>query len=75
MQIGQKRLTSSHHPQENPGTPLKVLDLSHELLSRGAVEALSDLLAIDFGLKKLTLDQCGLDDEVRRGPCLAGRGS
>jgi hypothetical protein len=28
----------------------KVLDLSHELLSSGAVAALSDILAIDWGL-------------------------
>ncbi|GAA5916140.1 hypothetical protein JCM8208_002221 [Rhodotorula glutinis] len=52
--------------RENPAAPPKVLDLSNELLSRGAVEALSDLLAIDFGLKKLTLDHCGLDDESLR---------
>ncbi|KAM0745905.1 RNI-like protein [Meredithblackwellia eburnea MCA 4105] len=49
--------------RENPRLPPKTLDLSNELLSHGAVEALSDLLAIDFGLKKLTLENCGLDDE------------
>jgi protein phosphatase 1 regulatory subunit 37 len=42
----------------------KVLDLSHELLSSGAVAALSDILAIDWGCKKLVLDGCGLDDDV-----------
>lgn len=61
-------LTLSSCSQENPAAPPKALDLSNELLSRGAVEALSDLLAIDFGLKKLTLDHCGLDDEVRSLP-------
>ncbi|GAA5984226.1 hypothetical protein JCM5350_002871 [Sporobolomyces pararoseus] len=49
--------------RENPSTPPKTLDLSRELLSHGAVEALSDLLSVDFGLKKLVLDNCGLDDE------------
>ncbi|GAA5879576.1 hypothetical protein JCM16303_003257 [Sporobolomyces ruberrimus] len=49
--------------RENPATPPKTLDLSRELLSHGAVEALSDLLSVDFGLKKLVLDNCGLDDE------------
>lgn len=52
--------------QENPTTPPKVFDLSNELLSHGAIEALSDLLSVDFGLKKLVLESCGLDDEVRR---------
>lgn len=51
--------------QENPNAPPKSLDLSNELLSHGAIEALSDLLSVDFGLKKLTLESCGLDDEVR----------
>ncbi|GAA5913008.1 uncharacterized protein JCM6883_000487 [Sporobolomyces salmoneus] len=49
--------------RENPSKPPKTLDLSRELLSHGAVEALSDLLSVDFGLKKLVLDGCGLDDE------------
>ncbi|KAK4703652.1 protein phosphatase 1 regulatory subunit 37, partial [Phenoliferia sp. Uapishka_3] len=49
--------------RENPKAPPKSLDLSNELLSHGAIEALSDLLSVDFGLKKLTLESCGLDDE------------
>ena len=47
-----------------------MLDLSHELLSSGAVAALSDILAIDWGCKKLVLDGCGLDDDVRFSPNL-----
>lgn len=50
--------------QDNPTIPPKVLDLSNELLSKNVVEALSDLLSVDFGLKKLVLESCGLDDEV-----------
>ncbi|GAA6058925.1 hypothetical protein JCM10212_002877 [Sporobolomyces blumeae] len=49
--------------REAPASPPKSIDLSRELLSHGAVEALSDLLSVDFGLKKLVLDGCGLDDE------------
>ncbi|GAA5885556.1 hypothetical protein JCM3774_002989 [Rhodotorula dairenensis] len=49
--------------QDNPKSVPKVLDLSHELLSFGAIAALSDILAIDWGCKKLVLDGCGLDDE------------
>jgi hypothetical protein len=51
--------------QDNPRTPPKVIDLSNELLSHGAIEALADVLSVDFGLKKLILESCGLDDEVR----------
>ncbi|KAM0789324.1 hypothetical protein ACM66B_000160 [Microbotryomycetes sp. NB124-2] len=40
----------------------RVIDLSNEQLSHGAVEALADLLSVDFGLKKLVLEECGLDD-------------
>lgn len=57
-------------PQDNPKSLPKVLDLSHELLSSGAVAALSDILAIDWGCKKLVLDGCGLDDDVRFPPTL-----
>ncbi|ORY87461.1 hypothetical protein BCR35DRAFT_317717 [Leucosporidium creatinivorum] len=52
--------------KDNPRTPPKVLDLSNELLSHGAVEALADLLSVDWGLKKLVLESCGLDDESLR---------
>lgn len=50
--------------RDNPKSLPKVLDLSHELLSSGAVAALSDVLAIDWGCKKLVLDACGLDDDA-----------
>ncbi|BGP00107.1 Phosducin domain-containing protein [Rhodotorula toruloides] len=49
--------------RENPTAPPKALDLSHEFLSHGAVEALSDVLSVDWGCKKLVLEGCGLDDE------------
>ncbi|BGP40717.1 hypothetical protein JCM10449v2_004679 [Rhodotorula kratochvilovae] len=52
--------------RDNPAAPPKALDLSNELLSHGAVEALSDLLSVDWGLKKLSLEHCGLDDESLR---------
>jgi hypothetical protein len=41
-----------------------------ELLSKGAVEALADVLSVDFGLKKLILESCGLDDDVGALPLL-----
>ncbi|KAK4048240.1 hypothetical protein OIV83_004945 [Microbotryomycetes sp. JL201] len=46
----------------NPRSTPRVLDLSNEQLSHGAVEALADLLSVDFGLKKLVLEECALDD-------------
>lgn len=46
-------------------SPLKEMDLTGLQLNVGAAEALSDVLSLDFGLKKLILDSCGLDDEVR----------
>lgn len=50
---------------QNPSVAPKALDLSNLQLSLGAAEALSDVLSVDFGLKKLVLDGCGLEDEVR----------
>lgn len=44
-------------------TPPKTLDLSNEMLTKEAIEALADVLAIDFGLKKLVLENCGLNDD------------
>jgi len=43
----------------------KVIDLRDLQLTHGSAAVLSDLLSIDFGLRKLILDNCGLDDEVR----------
>lgn len=45
-------------------TEPKEMDLTGLQLNLGAAEALSDVLSIDFGLKKLILDSCVLDDEV-----------
>lgn len=50
--------------QEHPTTPPRTIDLSNIPLSRSAVETLSDLLSVNFGLKKLILENCGLDDQV-----------
>ncbi|GAA5981633.1 hypothetical protein JCM11641_003924 [Rhodosporidiobolus odoratus] len=49
--------------RDNPTTPPKTLDLSQSPLSLGAVEALADLMSLDWGCKKLVLDNCTLDDE------------
>ncbi|GJN91076.1 hypothetical protein Rhopal_004091-T1 [Rhodotorula paludigena] len=52
--------------RDNPTTPPKALDLSDEPLSHGAIEALADLLSVDWGCKKLVLERCGIDDESLR---------
>jgi protein phosphatase 1 regulatory subunit 37 len=48
--------------------PPKVLDLRNEPLTVGAALALSDVLSVDWNLKKLVLEGCGLDDEVGGSP-------
>jgi protein phosphatase 1 regulatory subunit 37 len=52
------------NPSKDSMAP-KAIDLTGFQLSTGAAEALSDVLSVDFGLKKLVLENCGLDDEVR----------
>ena len=47
-------------------SPPKIIDLKNQTLAKGAVEVLSDLLSVNFGLKRLVLENCGLDDEVSR---------
>ncbi|GAA93571.1 uncharacterized protein L969DRAFT_95783 [Mixia osmundae IAM 14324] len=49
--------------KDNPTSPPRVIDLSNQLLTHGAVAALGDVLSVDFGLTKLVLDDCGLDDD------------
>ncbi|KDE03683.1 hypothetical protein MVLG_05872 [Microbotryum lychnidis-dioicae p1A1 Lamole] len=51
---------------DHPVAPPRVLDLTNEPLTHGAVEALSDLLSVDFGLKKLVLENCGIDNDSIR---------
>ena len=43
--------------------PPKVIDLKDVPLTKGAIEVLSDLLSVDFGLRKLSLENCSLDDD------------
>jgi protein phosphatase 1 regulatory subunit 37 len=50
--------------KEYPTIPPRTIDLSNEVISHGAIDALSDLLSVNFGLKKLVLENCGIDDEV-----------
>lgn len=40
-----------------------MLDLSNVPLTRGSVDVLSDLLSVPFGLRKLVLENCSLDDD------------
>lgn len=42
----------------------KAIDLSNVPLTAGSVLVLSDLLSVKFGLKRLILENCGLDDET-----------
>jgi protein phosphatase 1 regulatory subunit 37 len=41
-----------------------MIDLSGVVMTHVAVEALGDILSVDFGLKKVILENCGLDDDV-----------
>lgn len=48
---------------QNTPPALKTIDLSFVPLDRQAIEPISDLLSIDFGLQKLVLENCGLTDD------------
>lgn len=50
---------------QSTSSPPKVIDLRDTNLTRGSAAVLSDILSVDFGLRKLVLDNCNLDDEVR----------
>lgn len=72
MLVGATRYTSSKAPASNAripsqstSSPPKVIDLRDTSLTRGSAAVLSDILSVDFGLRKLVLDNCNLDDEVR----------
>ncbi|KAI8339419.1 hypothetical protein BC941DRAFT_420440 [Chlamydoabsidia padenii] len=43
---------------------LTSIDLSSQILTRRAAEPLADVFCLDFGLKKLTLRNCQLEDEA-----------
>ncbi|QRV93312.1 protein phosphatase 1 regulatory subunit 37 [Ceratobasidium sp. AG-Ba] len=53
--------TISAQIHANVGAP-RVLDLSRTKLSFDAASALADLLALDWGLQRLILSECDLDD-------------
>ncbi|KAF7731236.1 hypothetical protein EC973_000652 [Apophysomyces ossiformis] len=43
---------------------LTLLDLSHQNIDRRAAEPLADVLSLNFGLERLVLKDCGLEDDV-----------
>lgn len=55
-------------PPSSLTATLTTLDLSFLILDRPAIDPLADFLSVDFGLKKLVLDHCGLTDDVRDFP-------
>jgi hypothetical protein len=59
-------VTHALNPGKDAGLAPKTMDLTGLHLSLGAAEALGDVLSVDFGLRKLVLEDCNLDDEVRR---------
>ena len=70
MLTGQYNCAPADHSslRQTSTAPPKVIDLKDVQLTKGAVDVLSDLLSVEFGLKKLVLENCGLDDEVRVVP-------
>ncbi|ORZ23359.1 hypothetical protein BCR42DRAFT_134371 [Absidia repens] len=40
------------------------IDLTNQVLTRRAIEPLADVMCLDFGLEKLTLKNCQLEDEA-----------
>ncbi|KAG0366905.1 hypothetical protein BGZ54_004712 [Gamsiella multidivaricata] len=48
-----------------PSNPLlTTIDLSSEQLPRKVLEPIADVLTLEFGLKHLSLDNCGLEDDT-----------
>ncbi|KAF9563878.1 hypothetical protein EC968_004672, partial [Mortierella alpina] len=48
-----------------PANPLlTTIDLSGELLPRKTLDPIADVLTLEFGLKHLILDNCGLEDDT-----------
>ncbi|KAI8994629.1 hypothetical protein BDB01DRAFT_831593 [Pilobolus umbonatus] len=45
-------------------THLNRLDLSHQHINRHTITPLADIMYIDFGIKELILDGCGLEDDA-----------
>ncbi|SPO24503.1 uncharacterized protein UTRI_03772 [Ustilago trichophora] len=56
------RLVFQEAAQSSPPA-LKTMDLSFVPLDRHAVEPIADLLSVDFGLNKLVLENCALNDD------------
>lgn len=50
--------------KDSAPAPPKSLDLTGVACTVGSIEALGDLLSVDFGLKKLVMEGCGLDDDM-----------
>ncbi|KAF9353566.1 hypothetical protein BGX26_008669 [Mortierella sp. AD094] len=55
-----------HAASSRPSNPLLTfIDISGEPLPRRALEPISDILSLEFGLKQLYLDNCSLEDDTK----------
>ncbi|KAG0005276.1 hypothetical protein BGZ79_005856 [Entomortierella chlamydospora] len=58
-------INDMHTASSRPSNPLLTsIDISGEPLPRRALEPISDILSLEFGLKQLHLDNCSLEDDT-----------
>jgi protein phosphatase 1 regulatory subunit 37 len=47
-----------------PGGSLNVIDLTGDIIDRKIAEPIADILTLEFGLRKLIMERCEIEDDV-----------
>ncbi|CAG8746539.1 3938_t:CDS:10, partial [Dentiscutata erythropus] len=63
------RLVDLFKKANQPGGSLSVIDLTGHILDRKIAEPIADILTLEFGLEKLIMERCDIEDDTQKVFC------
>ncbi|RIB03652.1 hypothetical protein C2G38_2224423 [Gigaspora rosea] len=63
------RLVDLFKKANQPGGSLSVIDLTGHILDRKISEPIADILTLEFGLEKLIMERCDIEDDTQKVFC------
>ncbi|CAB5362777.1 unnamed protein product [Rhizophagus irregularis] len=63
------RLIDIFRKASQPGGSLNVIDLTGDIIDRKIAEPIADILTLEFGLRKLIMERCEIEDDTMKIIC------
>ncbi|GBB88317.1 hypothetical protein RclHR1_14890007 [Rhizophagus clarus] len=63
------RLVDIFRKANQPGGSLNVIDLTGDIIDRKVAEPVADILTLEFGLRKLIMERCEIEDDTMKIIC------